>query len=854
MNIFLHQRHLVLLLLCLFSLPLLGQVEEAIETRPGEAVDYSFFHYRGFPIGLGTVSEPSNGTLTGPVLQEGTEIFKYTYLPNDGFLGEDAFSFTRLNCFYPGSCIDTVTVRITVRQALVTAEQDIAFAMMDADAIRIKVTENDFSESGVLELLNIPMVNNGTAEINSDGTISFTPNRGFEGIASFNYNVCNEFGICDLATVNVVVNDVSPGSSDTLRIFTSINEGIPILTPADYTLTRKPEYGYFDPTNSVPQYYPRDGFTGKDYISFGYGKFAQTIEINVLNYSKNDYLVNDKAYVIPGRTVEIDVFDNDDLMGSPCLESIAQPKYGAIYLDPENPGVLTYRAPAGFVGLDEFTYSAFTNNCQGAAETATVSVFVSNYEPAASKFFMTTPKRTPLVIGYYVPITDFTFQIKQAPNHGEILYLEGPQDTLIYGRRITGNNLMLYIPSEGMNSGLDEFEITYCLSGPTNSRSLDRDATGCSFQKDVKLSIDILDIGNGEEPMCFGDCIWSGDTNFDGVVNLDDMLQVGLHMGEVGEERPEVNLNQWYGQYGDNWDLEADQMSKHVDTDGDSFISAGDTAAIAKFYGRTHSMTNAKIPTYDYKIYLRGTGRVRPGDMIELEVYIGNEDLPAIDLYGFTFNLPYNPRFFKPESMQIEFLPNSWITYNSPTLSMKHNNEKGLLATAFSRTNQSAISGFGKVAIMRGVVEDIITGIKDKEIEIDLGDAFGATAATGSGLTYGLNAAPFKLIIDLDKEEDDVAETDERISDQGNLSDGSNLILFPNPVKNRLNFHLNGGQLIRGIQIFDLNGRLIINHNRLESRSAQIEVAGLSEGLYIAKVQTDKGLITKKVKVFQANY
>jgi hypothetical protein len=76
MNIFLHQRHILLLLLCLFSLPLWGQVEERIETRPGEAVDYTFFHYRGFPIGLGTLTEPQHGTIIGPVLVEGTEIFK----------------------------------------------------------------------------------------------------------------------------------------------------------------------------------------------------------------------------------------------------------------------------------------------------------------------------------------------------------------------------------------------------------------------------------------------------------------------------------------------------------------------------------------------------------------------------------------------------------------------------------------------------------------------------------------------------------------------------------------------------------------------------------------------------------
>lgn len=873
MNIFLHKKQLLLLFLAFVYFPLSGQVDTVLQTQPGEAVELDVFHYRGFSIGLGTTIQPANGQLIGPTLIAGsTEIYKYTYQPNPGFIGEDTFTFTRLTCFQPSLCLETIKVTINVRHPEVTANEDIAFAMLDAGPVSIDVLDNDESDGASLSILNVPMVNNGTVTIGQDGQLYFQPDPGFEGIASFNYNACNDFGICDLATVNVVVSGVTPGASDTLRIFTGVNERIPIITPNDYALESEPENGVFDQRETIPYYYPEKDFIGADYISFSYGDFSQTIEVTVLDIKRNSFLTDDQAYVTPSRTVEIDVFANDLIEGNPCLENIEPAKYGTVFIDPENPGVLSYKAPAGFVGVDEFRYSVLGPDCSGAPETATVSVFVSNYEPSSTKYAMSTPKRTPLVIGYYVPIKNFDLQIKSKPRMGEVLFLEGEVDTLIMGKQITGHNLMIYMPANQLHSGLDEFEITYCLEGPinTNTRQVrtpsrgglftsDRggntntSSTGCSFQKDVKISVNILNIGSGEAPMCFGDCIWAGDTNFDGVVNLEDLLPIGLKMGDIGVAREAQAFNEWYGQDATDWSTSPDEnVTKHIDTDGDRFISASDTNAIVDYYGRTHSMTNAKIPTHEYQIYLKGKSSVRPGDMMELEVFIGNEDAPAVDLYGFTFNLPYNPKFFKPGTMEIEFLPNSWITYNSPTLDMKNNNGNGLLATAFTRTNQEAITGFGKVAIMRGVVEDIIVGIRDEDgkLEIEFDDDLGAVASTGSGMSYGVNVAPFTLTIDLNEEAEEPKTSliDQVLPERSPVSNGE-LLMYPNPAKDELNFYLNGGKNIERIQLFSLSGKLLMDSGRLNDRFAQMEVNRLVNGLYIAKIFSEEEVISKRVQV-----
>ena len=853
MNIFLHKKQFLLLFLLYLYFPLAGQqVDTVVYANPGEPINFSFSHFNESTIGINLLQAPSNGELVGPdVVIDAHLTYEFTYQPNPDFLGLDIFTFTRIACPTIFSCLDTMVVLVEVREPTVDAKQDIAFAMLNSGPIEIDVLKNDQSESGDLEIANIPMVNNGEVLIDAEGKLFFQPTPGFQGIASFNYNACNDYGTCDMATVNIVVNDVLPGESDTLRIFTSINEPIPILTPSDYNLDETPENGVFEQFNvDLPLYTPDNDFVGKDYISFSYGAFAQTVEVNVMNYLKNQFLVNDKAYVTPGQSIEIDIFSNDDLNGFPCLESLGQPKYGSITIDQENSGILTYRAPADFVGIDEFEYAAKDANCQGAVETAKVSVFVSKYEPAAAKYEMSTPKMTPLVIGYYVPIQNFELKIKQQPRLGKLQFLAGKVDTLIYGRQITGENLMIYWPSQDLESATDEFEVTYCLKGQANTGSLDFFSLGgsdCAYEKDVKIQVDILDIGNGETPLCFGDCIWSGDTNFDGIVNLEDLLPIGQQMGQSSAPREDLGFTDWFGE-----EVTSEVSSvKHIDTDGDGLVTSADTAAINAFFGRTHSMTNAKIPTYDYQIYLKGNSTLRPGDMFELDIYIGSEDAPAIDLYGFLFNLPYNTRFFKPESMEIDFAASSWMTYNSPTLDMANNDGQGRLSAAFTRTNQIAVSGFGKVGTMRGVVEDVLI-IKDADgkIEIEISDLLGTTATNGSGDAYGVKVAPFTITIDLEAE----TQPEEEDDDESELDplDPGDLLLYPNPVQDRLNLYLNGGRQIDRVQLFDLNGRLLIDSGRIGNRAATLAIPNVSDGLYLAKIFSDNQLISRKVQITKA--
>ena len=128
---------------------------------------------------------------------------------------------------------------------------------------------------------------------------------------------------------------------------------------------------------------------------------------------------------------------------------------------------------------------------------------------------------------------------------------------------------------------------------------------------------------------------------------------------------------------------------------------------------------------------------------------------------------------------------------------------------------------------------------------------FDAGASTGSGNTFGFNTNPFTLTIDLTGEEEEEESGEVRSEADGSPLYDSDLKMFPNPVRDRLNFYLNGGRNITRIQIFDLNGRLVKSTGQINDRGTQLSVAGLQDGLYVAKIFSADAVISRKVKILR---
>lgn len=756
--------------------------------------------------------------------------FKVIYEPNEGFIGVDSFDIIRFP--YP-TFPQSERFIVTVKQSEIEAVQDIVTTDINTPVL-VNVLLNDITSHGNLTIENITYIESGEALLDEGrSSVQFIPEADFTGISFFKYQVCDEFGSCDIGTVSVNITSDEGPTDETKTIFTKRNEAQVLVEAPGLNLAAAPTNGTYNAIDFT--YTPAQDFVGSDELTLSNGSHTLTVQIHVLDYQTSTLAFNDKVYTTPYSPVEFNVLDNDE--SNSCFTVTSQPTNGNLIENTFPLGSLTYIPNENFVGVDEFTYSVKAPGCGGDAETAVVQVYVSNFEPSASKYLMVTPKQTPLIIGYNIPIPDYAFEIKDQGDFGQAFFLAGAVDTVIYGQEIKGNNIILYVPDAEVISAQDAFEIEYCTSF----------SGVCRYASTIKVEVNILDIQstNPEEPFCIDDCVWPGDTNLDGVVNVKDVLPLGLRMGESGELRTEATLDIWYGQFGKDWNETLSKQAtvdlKHLDTDGDSFVSPFDTVAISKFYGRTHDITPVQLPILKHHIRLKGEITANPGDVIELEMFMGDEADPAIDIYGFTFPFEYNPTFFVPGSIAIEFDKGSWLSYNSPILKLSRNNFSGLVESAFTRTTAISASGFGKIGTTRIVIENDIIGFRpdQKEIEIPIGGGI-ATVSNSGGETFGAIIEPAMVKIKLAKE----SSLEQPLT-------ADLMKVYPNPARNLMNVHLNGQKEFKRIVIHNLAGQPVFDTGTIQNNHAQIDVRNFIGGLYFVTAYTEEGVLNKKFEVIQ---
>ena len=837
MNIFLRTALFIIAAVAVGPIRLPGQsvFKDTLDAFRDKQGDYYF----ETALNGGITVSPRNGKVFVNAISNtpgGLKMYHLIYKPNPGFVGLDTFSYQRLTCLN-ATCQEVWEVIVRVRISEVKAQPDLFYVPINSPGVSLAVMRNDVGSSGGLGIARVGMVNNGEAVVDEgQSAILFKPREGFSGFSQISYTVCDSLGTCDQAMANVVVGRVQGKAGDTLHLFTVRDAAVDVLVPNLYALFDYPRYGALNLNRDIPLYTPPPGFVGTDEMLFLSREGALPVLVTVLDVAKNVFARDDIGYVTPGRKLEINVLSNDlHGLDAGCVR-YSQPIYGKLRPVEGAPGLLTYEAPSWFVGVDEFTYRSQAPDCEGTEELATVRIVVSNFEPLFSKFRMSTLVNTPLVISYDVPISGFKFNISQKAKLGSLLYLPGTVDTLISGARVRGANVLLYVPNAN-STGFDAFEVSYCLAGLGSKP--------CRYQKSVKVEMDILPFGDGKS-MCVDDCVWVGDANRDGMVNMQDMLSIGQYLGETGAPRPDANQDVWYGQSGEGWKDEIFgelPEIKYLDSDGDGFITALDTVAIARFYGRTRNLVPMQLPVSEHEIRLEGDIFVEPGQEVSLDLLIGDEDHPVTDLHGFSFELNFNPLFFDPEVSSIEFADNSWLTYNAPVMTMHRNNGEGKVEAGFSRTNGGPAVGYGKVGRSKVVVTVDIIGVappdSDGNIQIPIEGGW-ATAVNGAGQSYAIRVAPFHLNVRT-REDTDIEEGPKPLEKL--------LLLFPNPGTDYVQLYLPGQRPMEKIQVFNLAGQMLFDSGEIAVQQYAVPVRDWMPGMYFVRIQADGQMISRKFEV-----
>ncbi|MEO0790722.1 MAG: T9SS type A sorting domain-containing protein, partial [Bacteroidota bacterium] len=630
---------------------------------------------------------------------------------------------------------------------------------------------------------------------------------------------------CDVGTVsiNVLADDLSL-PSDTVSLFTKrVGEAF-LFVPENFDLVTPPQHGTYDDSPEVPLYIADGSFVGEDYLVFEDQQGEQlTFEVTVLDLINNAFAVEDQYNTIANAPILLRPLYNDFYGNLAGCVSFGLPTYGT--LEPTaNPSQVTYHPPVGWTGIDRIEYTSYPPGCVGDPETETIYILVSNFEPELEEVELTISAGGQVPITYDIPVdASANWTVVSDPLLGSVSSVDG--------------HLVYTAPDQ---AGTDQLSINYCLT--------DGSTTDCLVSKTVLVN---LQVNTANGPVCEEDCVWPGDANADGVVDLGDMLTIGRHMGTYGIARDGEDPLVWCPQSSADWGESAANGAdlKHADTDGNRFIDHRDTTMVRQNLGLAHQV-RPQLPLLEsFDVQLMGDIFAESGEVVALDIVIGGEITSGYvgteDIYGFRLPFEYDPEFIDPSTISVEFDAQAWTSYDSPVMFMT-NGVEGMFEAAYSRTNGLPTSGLGIVGTMYVGTEDIYGFRPDGDpVTVTIGGGK-ATAMTGAGFLGSVNIQPFELTILPPAEvEEDLSQAEI----QAELAE--DLLTYPNPTANRLNIHLNGGREFSELLVTDLHGRAIIAQEGLQTNHFVLDLSTVPNGIYSLRLTTDEGVVTRKLEVLR---
>lgn len=822
-------RPVFLALFLLFVITSGVQAQGAVELVVVKNESVSFTVQSRFEPYLGQA--PSDGAID--IVEDPVFNYTITYTPSTDFIGDDGLL---LVSFPFDQSIAFQNYEFKVREAFIRANHDFA-STAAGTPVSIAPLANDSTNFGALSLTAVPITNAGTAEIVGSDII-FTPAEGFVGLTDLNYSVCTVGGTCTLGTVSInVAPPATASGTDTVRVFTTREKAQYIFAPQDAVSLNEPLSGTMITRDGVMAYLPDAGFAGDEFLTYSLPGSEQQTEqqtvyhVTVLDITPNTFAADDQVYTPANTSRTFNVLHNDLYSVFADCVVFGAPQFGTLREDTPN-GQVTYTPPAGWTGVDQFTYSSKSFNCEGEPEVATAYVFVSNFEPLATESQLTAPEGAPLVVTYDAPGGgDIQWSVVTPPTSGTLV-----RDPL--------NGHLSYLPGVGSAGSTERFVLAYCLNPAADGN--------CQFATEVAVDVTVTPPATNACDAVH--CVWPGDTNNDGVVDVGDLLPIGLAMGESGIPRLEGSAA-WSPQFAEDWAQSTpDGVNlKHVDADGDQYITAADTAVVMANMGLGHRLRPKPQTFATFQLSLRGAVVFEPGDMVVLDLVAGNNAVIVEDVYGIRWPFVYDQAIIDAESVQVSYLEDSWISYDSPILSLASNDpEAGRLETAMTRTSLDGVAGFGKIATLSAVIVEDVYGIRgtttEEPLTVTLGAAEGVAAVmSGTGNVNAATVEPLTLTI---TPKPATPVNDFTPADATAYLEGK-LLTFPNPTTGQLTVHLNGQQQFSALQLSDMTGRVLRVEEGLQTNHRTLQLDNLPDGVYLLTITTGAGVVNRKIELLR---
>jgi hypothetical protein len=432
----------------------------------------------------------------------------WIYRPPLDFVGIATFSYVVADSEGLESAPATVTIEVSDFNLLPIALPD-HVATAEDTAVVIRPWEDlgqgqDYDRDGTLDFLSVQISvppGFGSAMVQSDGSVLYTPNANFAGLDSFEYTIAdNEGGVSNPAIVSVQVNAVNDppvamddellGTEDTPLVFdvrADHGAGPDLDVDSDINqtqiiITQPPTSGTLEPLQGGQlRYVPNLNFFGVDTFRYRL-RDDQLSEGNEAVVRITLQPVNDPPVAVDdSATVDEDTerilalihgtsgpdIDVDSVINLASILITAPPQHGEVTVLAN--GTVRYSPATNYFGMDTFQYTiADQQGLRSQPATVTLEVLSVNDPPIAWDDVVVTPQSSAITIHVLQPngtngqadqdvddpLTADFIELVTSPAHGSLT-----TDT---------NGNFVYAPTVGFH-GSDQF--AYRLVDPHNGVS-----------------------------------------------------------------------------------------------------------------------------------------------------------------------------------------------------------------------------------------------------------------------------------------------------------------------------------------------------------------------------------------------
>jgi Secretion system C-terminal sorting domain len=346
------------------------------------------------------------------------------------------------------------------------------------------------------------------------------------------------------------------------------------------------------------------------------------------------------------------------------------------------------------------------------------------------------------------------------------------------------------------------------------------DANGCTATDTISIT-------------GLADCVFPGDVNYDHVADLMDVLVLGNVIGSSGPNRNNASLL-WYGQECNNWSgsVLPGVNEKQADTDGNGLVDQNDTLAIYNNFGNVHarigdiSMGNASLRIVPVSSTVSG------GSVAAFNVYYeGDGGIDLDSVHGLAFHLMWPTTGLSgPGLVNVDYA-NAWFAPSGDRMAFTKLGTN-VADIALTRTNAIDTSGQGLVMVLRFQTDASIPLGNVVSFAPMVLDAFG---------------------IGTDLIQRDVFANIQALNIIGAVGVGnsidSQVKVWPNPANREIRVRVEGSAAPLRLQLVNLLGQVVHDQPADEQHEFILPVAHLPAGNYFLQVQTEDGLVVRKVVV-----